>query len=291
METLERWGLVTREGSTRSRKFVLGPTPNVLFCEDVVSGMYGDQVLESVKAGTITAGISVIEGQGNSVCDYAVQQLLGVYGVETFVTYALPEPSTKTGTGSVVLPDYRNLCFGVVVSVYTYSNYVQITEGQISQDATVYTYHSVLPPGLQADKRVSTPKQRAARDRTYDLPNSSFAFLRWPDAKIREVDPHYETVLEVITYWNEQFKHNIKYYRKLYCIIRTLLVEQEMSVDQVRTAIRAARLDKYWGENASLSSFADNPSLVRKLASKSTHDRYGRNMDVHPKGEVIAVEF
>jgi hypothetical protein len=298
-DTLSRWGLVTRSGSTRSRKFVLGPTPNVVFCEDVVIGMYGPGALQEILDGKRVSAICAISEGNPPVVSYAVQQLLLVYGVQTFVPYALSEVSAKTGTGSIVSPDYRNFS-PLVVSMYTYTNYIQILKylkrGEIAQveeePLEYYTFSIDLPPGLAADKKITTPKQRAAKSKTYALPESSWAFLRWPDAKIQELDTeHYATIMDLIAYWNEQFGIEERYDRKLYCRLRNLLVEQGIAAGDVRRAIRGVRLDPWWGERAVLSSFANDPSKVRKFAKASQHDRLATGFNAIPRGEVTAVEF
>lgn len=292
-ETLERWGLVTREGSTRSRKFVLGPTVNAQFCEDVLVGMYGAQVIDDLKAGTITCRIAEVGGKGNPVCDYAVQQLLGVYGVQTVVPHALAEPSTRTGTGSVVFPDYRNFS-SLLFNLNTYSNYVQIkTYGEFAE-MELLTYSVDLPDDLVLDKKITSPKERAGRKKVYTLPKSSWAFSKpgWTLDRIREVDvDRWADVVAVLTTWNDRFKHEEKLDAFRYAVIRSLLCEESIPLDTVKRAIQAASVDTWWKDRAELKSFLREPQRVRQFAKRSTHDRLGRNMDVHPKGEVIAVEF
>lgn len=292
-ETLERWGLVTREGSTRSRKFVLGPTVNAQFCAEVLVGMYGAQVIDDLNAGTITCGIAEVGAKGNPVCDYAVQQLLGVYGVQTVVTYALPEPSVRTGTGSVVFPDYRNFST-LLFNLNTYSNYVQINSGGEFAVIDLLTYSVDLPDDLVLDKKITSPKERAGRKKVYTLPKSSWAFSKpgWTLDRIREVDvDRFDDVVSVLKAWNELFKHEEKLDTLRYAVIRSLLCEESIPLDTVVRSIRAASIDNFWKDKAELKSFLREPQRVRNYAKRSTHDRLGRNMDVHPKGEVVAVEF
>jgi hypothetical protein len=156
------------------------------------------------------------------------------------------------------------------------------------------TYSVELPPGLEVDKRITSPKERAARTKTYTLPQKSWAFTKpgWTLERIKEVDTErYPQVIEILDYWNEQFQNEDRLSPYSYAIIRTLLSEEAIPLEGVKRGIRAARLDPWWADKANLDNFLNKPSRVRQLSKKSTHDRYGRNMDVHPKGEVIAVEF
>lgn len=297
-QLLEYWGLITRMGGTRARRIVLMPMPNRKFCEDVVVGMYGQEALESVALGN-PAELCPSEGPSDPVVNYAVQQLLGLYGEADCVSYGFPEPDVRTGTGSVVhadlgTSDYNQLSFkAVAVCSYTNYTHVLLTRDLITIGATeIATYPVNLPSGLKIDRKYSTPKQRAARNRKYVLPDNSFAMLYWPMEKIKDVDvEYYDTIENLVTYWNTVFSHQEKLDRKIYTRFRYLLVEQEISEEKIRDAIKAASIDKFWSQHAVLSSLINDAGRMRKLSTQNTHDRLGRGFNAIPRGEVVAVEF
>lgn len=301
LKDLSDWGVITIKGRTRGRKVLLESAPNLQFCEAIVTGMYGPEVLEDVRKGNRAAELCPNTGHSDPVANYAVQVLLGLYANRPFVTYSYSQPTATSGTGAVKLVTNSDISFGhplvdMLKEVVVVSNYVQILSSneRMSECADVRmlaTYPTELPAGILVEPKTMSQQVRAAKTKRDTLPENSFGLVYWPMTRLREIDvEHFDTVSEVLDTWNETVGTGEKLNPRLYARIRNLLVEESLTTDQLYQAFRAARIDSFWKDKM-LWTLSGNPSNIRGLLKQHKHDRLGRNMDVHPKGEVIAVEF
>lgn len=302
LDVLQHWGVLTRLGGTRARRLVLQPMVNVQWCRDVITGLHGKEGLENVVTGSTAAELCPSEGPSDPVVNYAVQQVLGLYGKANLFPFAFPESSDRTGTGSVIHADFRqNDGVDLRQSYYTafvvsmYQPHIQVLcSGSLAEmNAQVARYPVELPATLVPNPKITSTYQRAARAKKYDTPTNSFALLYWPMDKIKEHDAaNYDTIEALVSDWNKAFGHEEKLDRKIYARIRFLLVENTISADDVRRSFKAAAIDKFWGQNAILSSYVNDVGRIRKMSKQNTHDRYARGFKAIPnQAEVVATEF
>jgi hypothetical protein len=319
-ETMEQWGLIRREGSTRARKVVLLEAPNLEFCSAVATAVYGAEVCESTSS-----GLAPVKGPSHPIADLAVGTLVARFFVHKFCGYSFSLPSEATGKGYVVSaasPDYGHFDYGhgLLYTLYkdiVFINTLSIKEitkqmsliqegvdradvpntGHVRADVPnpqMTAYPLQLPPGLELPSlpRASTRKSTSAKKRRYEtVPENSNGFVYWPNDKL-PLDPRYEDVCAVLEYWNKVVGTGEHLNWRLYIPVRECLVEQGLTVDQLRQATDKVPTHDFWADKLTLYGLCTKPHLVREFVGRRNgHDRLVRNSPATPRKDAVAYEF
>jgi hypothetical protein len=342
LDVLDSWGVVTRTGSRRTPKYALSPGPDETFCRDVVEGMFGTEVLESVWNGSRRAELCETSSPDEAVGVYAMASLLAYYGEVGLYPTLLPEPSEHTNTGYVVFPtspvaqgsqgemflgqtsthsdsgsSAENLLsrkclrcselqndvfnsssesFGTSINNYTLKRVYVKTDLcfciclYLSQK--IFYCPPVVPVGFELPPIVTRSAQTAKKRRD-TLPDTSSGFVYWAKGDLVKDTDHYDTITDLVEYGNELFNLGEVLNWQLYIRVRTCLVENALPPDQIRKAFKAASLDPFWKDKASVGLLCKDPNRVRELSRKSTHDRLARSMSAirDPNAPDEAYEF
>ena len=329
LDTLDRWGLVARTGSRRSQRYDVYPTPNLLFCHAIVEGMFGTEVYNDVLLGRRRAELISTTDHGDPVAAYALASLLAYYGDSGVHPLQLPEPSDATGKGYVGLhypaiqsrksmgqdslfsvtesPDTNspseNLIssswgFGTRINPYSFSSFILTTDqGSTvclykSQKPNIAVYSDELPLGFVLPL-ICPKKSQAAKKRREAVPQTSSGFVYWAKEDLWKDAAYYATITNLVEYGNTLFQLGETLNWQLYIRVRTCLVENELSADQIRKAFKAASVDVFWKDKASVGMLCKDPNRIRELSRKSGHDPYVRSTAALPQlrgeaGDAIA---
>ena len=160
--------------------------------------------------------------------------------------------------------------------------------GEVSAPKTSVFDHLavfVVPPeAVVAAVPRTTKRQRVAKGRKRVLPESSFGFMYWSVADAEVVDTAwFGQVQAVVASWNEVYQTGERLYPKVYARVRSLLVEEGFSLEQLQRAFRQAWFDSWWKEHGTLNGLAGNPNTIRKLLKQSYADRLARHQELRPK--------
>lgn len=280
MDLLDTLGLIGRSGSTRSRRLLLRPIPTAVFCEGVVAGAYGTAVVDELRSGARVPEVSAASGPNDPVVNYAIQSVVGLYRGQEPCLPSYPPVSEQTGAGIVRL----------VQSVHPEGDDVSVVvTGSVVDPEAQVAYYATDDLAASADKRITTKRQRTAVARASEVPKNSYALMYWQFPRIESVDAeNYSRVVGLIEYWNELFRNTEPMTKRAYCRVRYLLVDQQIPESSIRNAFKAAKLDKFWSEKATLESFTSDAGRIRKMGATTPHDRFASNTKTLITGDDFA---
>jgi len=331
IDTLVEWGLLARGGSRRVPKYLIGLAPNLTFCEDVVRGLFGQEVLDDVEKGSRRAELIATAGPRHPVVEFALAALNDRFTQQRFFTFTMPSHSQHTGTGYVsfaygLCPGQHDEWMGKVLghqtdmlnpsgilaekldfwgSVYVKAIYnesvsvVRVDKGQETlylQDlhklCNLSIFPVVVPMGF-ISPTTSTRSERVAKARRETIPASSGGFVYWPKSELPKDTEFYQTIDALVTYGNQLFKVGETLTWQLYIAVRKCLCEEEIPEDVMRRAFKAASIDEFWKDKASVMKLCKDPNRIRELNRKSGHDPYIRSTPALPElrapaGDAIA---
>jgi hypothetical protein len=149
-----------------------------------------------------------------------------------------------------------------------------------------------VPMGFELPPIVTRSTQ-TAKKRRGTLPDTSSGFVYWAKGDLVKDTDHYDTIMDLLEYGNSVFAVGEVLNWQLYIRIRTCLVENALPPDLIRKAFKAASLDPFWKDKASVGMVCKDPNRVRELSRKSTHDRLARSMSAirDPNAPDEAYEF
>lgn len=331
IDTLVEWGLVSRGGSRRTPKYLLGLAPNLTFCEDVVRGLFGQEVLDDVQKGSRRAEIISTAGPRHPVVEFALSSLHERFTQHRFFSFVMPSHSNDTGTGYVSFAydlcpgkqsEWKVKVLGPQTDLYNPSgipaesvnfwgdvyvkpiynegvSVVRVDKGQETlylRDLHILcnlsVYPTVVPLGFIAPTN-STRAERIAKARRENIPASSGGFVYWPRTELPKDTEYFQTIENLVTYGNQLFKVGETLTWQLYIAVRKCLCEEEITEDQIRRAFKAASIDEFWKDKASVMKLCKDPNRIRELSRKSGHDPYARSTMALPElrgpaGDAIA---
>lgn len=331
LDTLNEWGLLAKGGSRRAPKYLIGLAPNWSFCKEVVLRMFGQETLDDVQAGNMRAELSPTAGPGDPVVEFALSALHDRFTRHQFFPLTMPSPSEDAGTGYVsfayglrpgkhvewlgeVLGNQTDLYTSSTISAETADfwgkvyiqavnkesvSVVRVTAGQETlylQDIHILCNHSVyptvVPMGFVAPT-VTTRAERAAKARQSNLPPTSRGFVYWTKDALRKDEEYYPIVERLVEYSNRLFRREEVVNWQLYIDVRGCLVEEKCSEETICRALKAASIDPFWKDKASVGKLCKDPNRIRDLSRKSGHDPYVRSTAALPQlrgeaGDAIA---
>lgn len=331
VDTLVEWGLLARGGSRRAPKYLIGLAPNLSFCEDVVRGMFGQEVLDDVQQGNRGAQLIPTAGPRQSVVEYALAAIHDRFTQREFFQFVMPSHSQHTGTGYVTfayglcpgkLDEWKGKVLGEQTDLYTSSrispelvefygevyiqavnnesvSVVRVEKGQETlylRDIHILCNHSVFPTVVPlgfVSPSISTRAGRAAKTRRETLPATSRGFVYWSKDDLQKDTEYFQSVVDLVQYGNQLFRLGETVNWQLYIVVRNCLDEEEISADQIRKAFKAASVDAFWKDKASVMKLCKDPNRIRELSRKSGHDPYIRSTPALPElrapaGDAIA---
>lgn len=301
-DRLVEWGLVAKQ--TKPQRLVIGTWPNRAFCRDVVVGLYGLDAVQRLDSGTLAAELCPTSGQGDPVCNYAVQSLVALYGRLGLYSTPLPMPSEAAGQGYVVFAevdikgvDMRSVTLSLGSLWLEPKGYnssrADVHSGSTGPRADVHLdeYQLDLSTMVNVEKPVKQ-QVRAARAKRYEtIPATSSGFVYWPNDRLPLDSEYYPTVVALLDYWNDVAGTGERLSWKLYIGVRSLLVEEALDPEDLQRAFRELANDPFWAGKLSLYKLSNNVHLVREVLIKRRGDRFARSMPAQPQGDMQVYSF